>query len=68
MERHEGYFFLRISEDEARAFEVFELDDGWYWRARPHVIPPGDAVGAFKTSMEAYNDAMASPASRIIAQ
>ena len=65
VDSHEGYFFLRKSENEALCFEVFKREDGWYWHPRPQFSPPGAAHGPFTTNDEAYKDALASPDSHI---
>jgi hypothetical protein len=42
-----------------KTVEVFDLSDGYYWwPCFPGCSPRGKAIGPFKTSEEAYNDAM----------
>ena len=40
------------------SFEVFELDDGWYWwSCRPGCLPDGESFGPFVDEPTAIEDA-----------
>ena len=64
MQSREEYFFIRLDAETYLAFEVVQRASGWYWYLRPHFSPPGEEVGPFETSVEAYQSAMRSQRSQ----